>query len=140
MEFAGSVDSPIAPDAWRLVGDGSDSFDVAVFITHLSGTFGSPWRIRCSPSAFNLGAEPFDTLRFSLANLPKYLGEAVISGNPRRTGYFGRVAVTSARGTCTLDRLLETDDLQKQSIRDGGFVISHVAEWVPTKGPLSVES
>jgi hypothetical protein len=50
----------------------------------------------------------------------------------------GRLAVKSATGECRLDVIPEAKGLRAASRRESGYVISHVGEWLPSSGEMTV--
>jgi hypothetical protein len=142
VEFDGSLSPAIPLDLraeWSLVDESNAIFPV--YIT--TATFGSkPPRVAgILPESLNLGGDSsFELLRFSLANFPDYLGEGIRCQNEETQSYLaGRLNLSSAQGICQLDVVPEAAELRKRAHRGGGFVISHVGQWLPSNGEMSVQ-
>jgi len=77
-------------------------------------------------------------LRFSLANFPDYIGAPV---RYQRNGNHGfarvRLQTSADIGLCRVDAISEVSELRERASRDAGFVISHVAEWLPPSGQMT---
>jgi hypothetical protein len=139
--FDGSYSGPtIGLDAaqWSLGSDELNS-EVPILVTSIMHGSGST-RVRGIVSKpFDLGGSPFEVLRFSLANFPDYIGAPVRYGRGDSCGaMLGRLQVGADLGECRLDEIREAHDLRKAARRDSGFVLSHVGEWLPSSGPMSV--
>jgi hypothetical protein len=81
-----------------------------------------------------------DRVSFYLVNFPSYMGSAIRLDNSSSRGWFlGRIALATPKLTCTIDEIAEAKDLRQQAEREGGWVLSHVAEIVPSS-PLAPES
>ncbi|MBI3939401.1 MAG: hypothetical protein HY315_01075 [Acidobacteria bacterium] len=142
VEFDGSYEQPhvdLDGPPWSLVSDGERPFSTLVLVTHT--TFGSQSsQVRgITQQPFDIGAGPFDQLRFSLANFPDYIGAAVqYERNGNRGFMAGRLETFAEQGRCQVDKVLEATDLAKRAGRDAGFVVSHVGLWVPSSGAMTV--
>lgn len=123
---------------WSLVSD-DPRFDAPVLVTTTTAGTG-PTRVRgIVNEPLRLGDTPFQTLRFSLANFPDYIGASVRyrQGNSEHV-MRGRLQVSADLGECRLDEIPEAHDLRNAARRDSGFVISHVGEWLPSSGEMTV--
>lgn len=84
------------------------------------------------------GCDSFEKLRFCLVNFPDYLGEPVRYQTADGEGVMrGRLTVSCDLGECRIDEIREAKDVLKLARREGGFVISHVGEWLPSSGKLT---
>jgi hypothetical protein len=114
------------------------TFSVPILISSIS-MMTSPTSIRgfiAKPVAF--GCDSFESVRFCLVNFPDYIGEAVRLETMAGDGVVrGRIRVTCDRGECRVDEIHEAKDVVKLAKREGGFVISHVGEWLPSSGRLT---
>ena len=87
----------------------------------------------------NIGAGPIEHFRFCLANFSDYIGAPVRYGPNGGEGFMrGRLEVATQEGKCTIDQIPEAAELIKTARRDAGFVISHVGNWAPASGPMTV--
>lgn len=113
-------------------------FTVPIFISSTS-MMTSPTPIRgfvAKPVAF--GCDCFEAVRFCLVNFPDYIGDPVRFESAGGDGVMrGRIRVTCDLGECRVDEIHETKDVVKVAKREGGFVISHVGEWLPSSGRLT---
>lgn len=129
-------------DQWWLVAEGDTAFRTPVHIANATITLGSK-SSRVSgflQESLNLGDSSFEVLRFSLANFPDYDGTPVRYESERASGFFNsRLHLASAQGICQLDVLPETSELRKRARKDAGFVISHVGQWLPSNGKMTVQ-
>lgn len=74
-------------------------------------------------------ADAVNCIRFYLVRFPSYLGDLV--RRPTEHGYAlerGRLRLSSANITCTIDTIYESAQLSKQASREPGYLISHVGE------------
>jgi len=143
VAFEGSCSVPsidlIDLDAQWSLGSDDPSFDVPVLVT--STTFGAvPTRVKgIVREPLSLGNTPFKVLRFCLANFPDYIGAPVrYEQGDSRGVMLGRLQVTADLGECRLDEIREAHDLRMAARRGSGFVISHVGEWLPSSGQMTV--
>ncbi len=115
-------------------------FSVPALVTHVElGTEKSTVR-GVARRAFSIGTAPFDTLRFCLANFPEYVGMPVRYERGDHTGFVaGRLQVHTEAGECRLDRVPEAGKLVERAKRDAGIVISHVGQWIPASGVITVQ-
>jgi hypothetical protein len=127
---------------WSLVAEGDAAFRVPLHITHTKATGGSK-SSRVSgilQGPLNLGEPSFEVLQFSLANFPNYLGESIRYEREDVHHFIaGRLNLTSDQGVCQLDFVPETAELRKRASQDAGFVLSHVGQWLPSKGKMTIQ-
>lgn len=132
----------IGDSPWRLEGEiRGHEVEATVFLTNVRPSLpDGPTRVRGFVSnPIEIGAaDSFEVLRFSLVNFPNYLGRA-IRDTPRSLTYTGRLTFPFTAGEIRVDAIHEVKDLRKQAAREGGFVMTHVGEFVPTKGPISAK-
>jgi hypothetical protein len=144
LEFEGTYDFPrpnIDAPNWFLKSEGALMFQVPVFLTRVTTKAdGSNSTVRGTvQEGIPIGQGPFDALRFCLVNFPEYVGRPIsyAANNP---GFFaGRLYFDASLGECRLDSLPEADDLIRRAHRDPGYVISHVGEWRPASGQMTVD-
>ncbi|MHB1326176.1 MAG: hypothetical protein ACYC0L_08250 [Thermoleophilia bacterium] len=140
VTFEGSCSLPSIDleTQWFLESD-DPSFKVPVLIT--STALGPvPTTVRgILREPLSLGDAPFEVLRFSLANFPDYIGAPVrYEQGDSNGGMLGRLHANAGAGECRVDVIPEASDLRKAAERDSGFVISHVGEWLPSSGRMTV--
>ena len=125
---------------WTLHSLGTPVFAVPVAITQLTPGQDSCGLRGILRKAMTLGDGPFGSLRFSLANFPDYLGTHVqYEKDGSRGGAAVRLAVSGPQGNCCVDPIRDADEQRKRARRDAGFVISHVGEWSPSSGTMTIE-
>lgn len=143
VEFDGSYEQPqvdLDGPPWSLVSDGEQPFTTPVLITHTTFGFQSSEVRGITQKPFDIGAGPFDQLRFSLSNFPDYIGAPVqYERNGNRGFMAGRLETIAEQGRCQVDEVPEAAELVKQAGRDAGFVLSHVGRWVPASGSMTVQ-
>lgn len=125
---------------WHLRGKIRDRmFDVPVLLTGARSRFSeSSVFVRGFVSKpIELGAdESFDVLRFSLVNFPDYQGASI--RDPANSLLFkGRLALPLPEGGVQVDAIPEVKDLRTRLVREGGFIITNVGEFVPADGPVT---
>lgn len=132
----------IGDSAWHLRGEiHNQVVEAPLFLTHVrTGLSENLTLIRGFVSApIELGADgPFDVLRFSLVNFPDYPG-AAIQDTSKSLTYAGRLALPFSQGEIRVDQIHEVKELHKQAAREGGFVITHVGEFIPAAGHVMSE-
>jgi hypothetical protein len=141
LAFRGtSVEGRVDTGPALLQSDGPQPVHAHIFVTEVShGATGCAIR-GVLDGPVGQGDEPFETLRFSLANFPEYRGDPIrheIGGGRGLTS--GRLRLVASSGTCCIDSIPEVRDLRKTARQEGGFVLSHVGEWRPSAGSLTVE-
>lgn len=127
-----------ASPQWVLQAEDPD-FEVPVLLTSVSqGSEGA--RIQgIINKLFSLGDSPLQSVRFCLANFPSYIGAGVKYEQQGISGaMMGRLRVVSELGECVLDPIPETRELGKMARRDSGWVVTHVGEWRPAAGEMTV--
>lgn len=144
FEFEGTYDIPLPRiDArnWELKSEGSLAFQIPAFLTRVTtNANASASTVRgIVQKDITAGQAPFDSLRFCLVNFPEYIGSH-IRYDANTLGLFaGRLHFGSDLGECRLDLLPEASDLISRTHREPGYVISHVGEWRPAAGQMTVE-
>lgn len=138
LAFEGSFSGTKADVGWvSLRSDGTQPFEAPAYVTRVShGPKASVSGLLHEGLA--LGDSSFEVLKFSLANFPNYLGEAVRYQQDDSQGVVaGRVQVVSDRGQCYVDVIPESKDLRHVVQEDAGFVVTHVGEWRPASGRMT---
>jgi len=143
IEFEGSYTDPhpdIEAPNWCLLSEGTLAFSMPALVTHVSvGNEKSTVR-GIAQRGFSVGSGSFDTLRFCLANFPNYIGAPISYHMDAHSGWVaGRLQIRTDRGECRLDVVPEATELVKRAGSDQGFVISHVGQWIPSSGVMTVE-
>jgi len=113
-------------------------FSVPIFISSTSMmTFPTPIRGFASESVA-FGCDCFEAVRFCLVNFPDYIGDPVRFESAGGDGVMrGRISVACDLGECRVDEIHEAKDVVKTAKREGGFVITHVGEWLPSSGRIT---
>jgi len=142
IEFDGTYDVPFSgiEGQWTLMSEGDINFSVPVIVTQvILGSEASAVR-GIAASTLNIGRGPFRRLRFCLANFPSYRGKSIHFEHEGMSGLtLGRLEVATEEGVCQIDTIPESKDLVEAAERNGGFVISHVGEWIPATGVMSAK-
>lgn len=139
--FGGSYShSPMKLDASsEVLRSENPNFEVPVILTSMAHGSAGPQVQGIVNKPFSLGDSPLQAVRFCLANFPSYIGAGV---RYEQEGIFGTMAgrlhVVSELGECVLDPILETSELGKAARRDSGWVVTHVGEWRPASGEMTV--
>lgn len=143
VEFKGTYEYPydlrLEASRCSLESSGTEAFSVPVLITEIGRT--ERLNVRgIAQGPLSIGGGPFDVLRFCLSNFPDYFGSSFRYGHPRISGFMnGRLQIGEERGECRLDKIPEAKELIKMAKRDAGYVVSHVGEWVPSSGVMTVQ-
>lgn len=143
VEFEGIYDHSNLniESSWFLESSGKDAFSVPILITEVVRYgYGEGRSVRgITQKPLSIGDGSFDVLRFCLSNFPDYFGLPFreCSGTSGMTK--GRLQIGSEWGECRLDKIPEAKELVKRANRDAGYVISHVGEWVPSSGSMTVQ-
>jgi hypothetical protein len=137
-ECAASFSSFLEKD-WLLASVGEPAFSVPAHLTYRQFG-GETSKVRgVTACAFDVGAGPFEALRFCLTNLPDYLGSTVhCKSEDGESLMSGRLEINSESGCCQIDKIPEAKELLSVAEREAGFVISHVGLWVPSAGVMSI--
>ncbi len=120
---------------WHLV---SSATRIPVALTHMA-LLSDGSQIRGNVQGMTaLGDVPFGQLRFMLVNFPSYMGKGIsYTAGDSQGATAGRLEVSDAAGTCTLDVIPEARDMATQAERDSGYVLTHVGQWTPAAGSMT---
>jgi hypothetical protein len=142
IAFEGTYSCPdlrLETEPWFLETEGEMNFRVPVIITHVSLGPESSHVRGIVQEVLDIGAAPFDMLRFSLANFPEYIGSPVrYQSDDYQSLIRTRLEAIASHGRFRLDVIPEASELRKSASRDAGFVISHVGEWFPLSGRMTI--
>jgi hypothetical protein len=123
---------------WVLRSDNPD-FEVSVLLTSVINGPAGPRVQGVVNRPVSLGESPLHAIRFCLANFPSYIGAGVRYEREGSRGTMsGRLQVVSELGECILDPIPEARELGKAATRDAGWVVTHVGEWRPAGGQMTV--
>jgi len=122
---------------YSLVSD-EPPLEVPVLITR--ATLGACQRVRgILQGALNLGDQRFESVRLCLANFTDYFGQNVrYQRGSSVGGRTGRLSASSDIGELRLDEIPVDAELRKIVRQEAGFVISHVGQWLPPAGGMTV--
>jgi hypothetical protein len=121
---------------WELRIEGADAGPPVVLIeTTLSSTVSVRGIVNGS---MDVGASPFERLRFSLANFPSYIGDPTPSGGQQFDGVTrDRLHGSDGSGNWTMNKIPVKREVAEQARSGQGFVITHVGEWSPVSGSMT---
>ncbi len=123
---------------WSLVAAGGEPvIDGRMLVTRVSEGPGSTRVGGTLNGSVAVGSTEFDLLRFCLVNFPSYNGHAARSQS-RQEVQGGRMRLDSADARCRVDAIPEASKLLAANA-EGGFVVSHVGEWIPDKGLIGAD-